>query len=167
MRPLFLARQITLSTLTVLVLLISGCTEKKDTDMKNQTDIEMLGRFITLPAPPVDVRYDIKTLGTGDGVGPEDTEIFAVLEFTGSDYEHVTAKMKADNDPAGKTAVQLSPPDWFDSSQLPEISGTGSNPLINVEHQLPADAFYSSPYLNGTVILLKQQNRVLLILYTM
>ena len=134
--------------------------------MINQTDIQMLSRFIELPVKPERVTFDVRTLGTEGGIGPTDSEVFAVLEYSSSNYAQVLKILKASDQSWQSGDFQLRPSDWFDVNQLPDGGDLEKPVTIRTDKLQSATAFFSSPYLNGVVIPLKRANTILVVLFT-
>lgn len=155
-----------IGTILVLILLITGCNEKQAHEMINQTDVQLLGRFIKLPLKPERVKFDVRTLGVEGGIGPTDTEVFAVLEYSSSNFDKVIKLIKASAPTWESGDYELQPSNWFNVSELPDNVVSENTMTIKATALQSAEPFFSSPYLNGVVIPLKKLNTILIVLFT-
>src|SRR3569623_122218 len=112
-----------------------GCHARKDA-MKSAPapspvshDVQLLGKLLTLPAPPLEVTFEEVPVGTPGGLGPTDYLLIAVLRFDAA----VEAKLAGTTQPSGSRDVALPSRPWFPDAvkaklakKLDEKSGTDS-----------------------------------------
>ncbi|MFC3219906.1 hypothetical protein ACFOEZ_12820 [Tianweitania populi] len=99
--------------LTALVMMAApGCSESQPAKLAEvQTDIALLGKFITLHPAPLEAKWSITPIGTEGGLGPTDNELWAVLRYSEADLATISRALKA-----GAALPQVTvdaPPTWL------------------------------------------------------
>jgi hypothetical protein len=105
-----LARALALSALVMMTT--PSCSESQlDKAEAMQTDIALLGKFVTLQPAPAEAKWSVTTIGTEGGLGPTDNALWAVLRYSEADFATISRALKAD---ASQPQITINaPPAWL------------------------------------------------------
>lgn len=127
------------------------------------TDIQQLARFISLPATPTHAQWQVLEAGRQDGLGPNDWGIVAVLTFSADDAAKI---ITADTVRPMPEPLNLPALDWFSDDVHRHLEPNGGDGYRYQGPSIPADAFFSSPLLNGYAAPLGESGKILLYLFS-
>lgn len=150
----------------MIALLASACSPDAQETKTMQTDVEVLSRFMTLPALPAKAQYGFQQFGTQGGFGPDDSQIVAVIEFSAADAPQVAAVMDGAGPPKSRDRYVLQRPDWLADPQIDGVRVRDGVIEIDPGNASSAAPFFSSPYLDGIAVKLDGARKVLVILHT-
>jgi hypothetical protein len=124
-----------------------------------------LKSLINLPFEPVENVYREDKLGTAANnnrvPGPTDRKLTAVLKFSGEDTEKLVEQLRAKGQPF-ESKIDSEP--WFPAELIASSQTSGDESIKGTGY--PADLFYKSPYLSGTLMRVGDTDYFVLVLNT-
>ncbi|RYZ35804.1 MAG: hypothetical protein EOO72_11810 [Myxococcaceae bacterium] len=119
---------------------------------KTGTDLETLEKNATLPLRPQQVRWRQSLRGVQGGLGPTDTQLLAVLEYSAADAQALLSTLKTT-----RLTVKVDDGGW-----LPEATREALKQATAYE----ATPFFKSSLRQGTVFHLTASNTFVLVLFS-
>ena len=151
------ARILALGALVMMAAV--GCSESQPNKLAEvQTDIALLGKFVTLHPAQAEAKWSVTPIGTEGGLGPTDNALWAVLRYSEADLATISRALKTD---ASLPQITLSaPPAWLLAEVDLSRFQRGTDYVLEgpVSDGMP---FASSLYTTGFALLLPD-NRVLI-----
>jgi len=125
-------------------------------------DVQLLGKLLKLPAPPVEASFEEVPVGTPGGFGPTDYQLVAVLRFDAAALARLTAAS-----PGGDPVTVPARP-WFPAvlkgKVVPEAGASGDGVVQG--RAIDAATLYRPRYSSGAAVLVEGTDYVVLIART-
>jgi len=131
-------------------------------------DIHLLGKLLSLPAPPLDVAFEEVPLGTPGGLGPTDYELVAVLRFDPSTLAKLSqAAETAGSGPGGPSGGATVPErPWFPDAVKARVAKAGDGGRTVRGHAIDAEAMFRPRYSIGSALRVEGTDYVVLVAQT-
>jgi hypothetical protein len=130
----------------------SMTTQTAEAAAKTGTDLETLEKAVTLPRKPQSVRWRSSPRGIPGGLGPTDTQLLAVLEYSAADAQALQASLK----PTRLTS-RVEDGGWLPAATHEALKGATA---------YDATPFHKGALRQGTVFHLPQSHTFVLVLFT-
>ena len=148
-------------------------SQKVEQDMKQgpgepavSHDAPLLGKLLRLPAPPLEVAFEERPLGTPGGLGPTDYQLVAVLRFDAGTLAKLPRA--AGDSTAGGPSGSVSVPEraWFPDAVKARLAKAGDAGATARGQAIDAEALFRPRYSVGWAVLIEGTDYLVVVAQT-
>lgn len=154
-----------LPLLLLLPAALAGCSPSTPKPATVNTDLQQLGRLVTLPVPALKAQWETGALAQGSAPGPDDWRLWAVIDVGPAARQKLLDAAPAQSGGERVFPAHLQRP-WFPPALVARFEPQADGSLRLRDAPRDAAAFFSAPLLQGFWLPFGEGGELLLVLQT-